>query len=435
MTPEQKAILSGRIVAGVHKKLSELRLAYHAEADGEKREEIQDQLVEAEGELQRAYDEQVALADAMPDPGPLGDGDREMREFDNLYHQAKLSLMVDAIERGKPFEGVEKEVREAFLPEGGRRAEQSIPLAMLLPNDERMEIRQDSATTVDAATGRRMTMPIAQRVFGDSAGAYMGGRFISVPGGQQDFPFIESGTQATAKDENEEIDAGAGKIAVMASNPKEVGAAYLWGLTTQLRYASGELEAALRTDARNVIMDYMDRTVIRGQAAVGASNVPAINGLLSLAYAAESSSAPTTDATHDSMRQFLLAHVDGIWANTSRQARMLVPPGLYKATALLRPHQNSDLTLEDVLAGRFRVSHHLEDGAVNSGKIDSDLLTYAPDRDAGELIIPTWQDVIVTFDVVTLARRRQRRLALDTAYDVLIRRNNPWRRQRAQFTA
>lgn len=437
MTPEQKATLAGRHVMAALKAQSELRIEYAALESVEERAAMEPKFAEAEKVLMEAIDAQVKLADSLPDPGPIGDADREVREFDEIYHQASLAKMVIAVDQGKAFDGPEKEVREAFLPEGGRR-ENTVPLAMLLQDDERLEIRRDpgTATVVDPNTGRRMTFPIAQRVFGESEGAYMGARFISVPGGQQDFPFISGGATPQVADENEDIEAEAGTIAVVSSNPKEVGAAYLWGLTTQLRFAPGELESALRADARAVIGDYMDQTIVQGQAAT-ANTAATIDGLLSIGYDDLSSSVPGANVTCLEMLQFGGAHVDAIWANTDDGVRYLVTPQIWQRTAYLQLHAMSDRLLKDMLRGRFRASHHIAEGAAAGNPMvrTSDFLTYAPERDMGELIVPTWQDVLVTFDIVTHARARQRRLSLDTAYDVIIRRGNPWRRQRVQVPA
>lgn len=432
MTPDEVGILRGRDVQKLQVEMSKWRTEYNAAESAERQTELMQMHPDLEKRFQEAVEAQLGMMDKYPDIGPLADEDRQAREFDELYHKASLTRMLIAADTNKALEGVDLEVRQMFLPDGGRR-ENTIPLAMFLDDHESYEIRQDTATTVNAATGRKETFPIAQRVFGESAGAYMGARYISVPGGQQDFPFISSGVSGIAKDENEEIDATQGVISVRSSNPKEVGVAYLWGLTTQLRFSPGELESALRADARAAIGDYMDGTIIQGQEADAANDIPAIPGLNTMAYSAGSTSAPTADATALSMLEFGARHVDGRWAATDDNVRYLVPPLMWQRAAYLLLQPNSDLLLKRMLAGRFRASYHIPDGAASAGKRDSDFITYAPDGDMGELIVPMWQDVLVTFDQVQHANRRQRRLSLDTAYDVIIRRNNPWRRNRAQF--
>ena len=420
------------------KKLSQLRVAYNEEADTQKREERANELIAAEKAFIEAADVHFRAMDNLPDPGPIEDADAQAKEFNSLYKQAKLVNFIDHIEQRTEFAGAEKEIRQAFLGENGARAPDTVPLAMFLDIwDAELQVRADTATTVDAATGKRETMPIAARVFGMTEAAYMGARFISVSGGQQDFPFVSSGTTATSKDENEEIDAGAGVISVVSSNPKEVGASYRWGLTSQLRFGPGELENALRLDARAVIGDYIDETAIVGQPAVGASNVPKVGGLLSdLPYAPGSTSAPTADVTGLGALQFGAEHVDAIWARNDEDVRYLVPPIMWRRVAYLQPYPTSPF-VKSLLAGRFLASHHIPNPAASSGKRDSDFITYSPQGDRGEMIVPMWQDVRVTIDMTseTLTRNRQRRLSLDTAYDVILRRNNPWLKHRAQHIA
>ena len=430
MTDEQRAVLNGRKVALKQKELSELREAYNKEEDAEKRAEMEAKLTAGEVELRANIDEWMKAQDDLKDTPDLADSERAVREFDELYHRASLNNYIAAFESNKEPEGAELELRQALMPEGGRFPN-TFPLAMLLDErEQRLQVRQDTATTVNAVTGMRTTMPIAQAVFGNSQAGYMGARFIAVSGGQQDFPFIASSTDATAKDENEEIDAIAGNIQVVSSNPREVGASYLWGLTTQLRYAPGQLEAALRADARSVIDDYIGRTVIQGQVAVNADNVPAIEGLITVPL---TGGAPTVDVDAQTFMELAASHVDAIWADQDDDVRYLVSAMTWRKIAYLRLHEQADQFVKDMLRGRLRASHYIEDGTPASGKRDQNVLTYSPSNDTGELIIPTWQDVMVTFDQVTRANRRQRRLSLDTAYDVIRRRSNPWRRQQVQI--
>lgn len=434
MTPQQKVRQSERAQQTAQFDLSKLRLAYNEEENLEKRASMEADLLQAEKRFQDAMTAHFTALDELPDPGPIADDDAQAKEFNNLYKRASLMRFVEMVEGKKEFDGVEKEVRQMFMPQGGRYAD-TIPLAMFLDPNVEMEIRQDTVTVINAATGVKMTMPIAQRVFGGSEAAYMGGRFISVPGGQQDFPFISAGTTATAANENTDIDAGAGVISIVSSNPKEVGARYRWGLTTAYRFTPGEMEAALRQDAVNVINDFIDESYIAGQAAT--ASAPAISGLLSLTYDGRSSSSPTADATALDILRFGTSHVDAIWADTDDNVRYLVPHLMWQAIAYLQLHAMSNLLVKTMLQGRLRASHHITDGAVSSGKRDSDFLTYAPDRDMGEAVIPVWQDVRVTMDNISseVAQKRQTTLNFDTAYDVVRRRNNPWRRQRLQFAA
>lgn len=433
MTPHQRAQQTAREQLEQQKELSKLRLSYNTEEDAEKREAIHKELKEGEAKFQAAIDKHFKSLDDLPDPGPLADGDSADKEFNQLVHRAKLSNFVMAAYEHKELDGVEKEVRQMFLPNGGRHAE-SIPLAMLMDDRIGLEIRQDSATVVDAATGRRITMGIAQQVYGESEVAYMGARFITVSGGQQDFPVITAGSSPTAKDENEPIYAGAGTISVVTATPKEIGVSYRWGMTSRLRYNPGEFESAWRQDARMGLADYTDGLGIVGQEADATNNIPAVNGLMQ--SVPQTGNAPTVTATCLDMLKFGGEHVDAVWARNDNRINYLMSPGLWQDTAYLQLHAQSDLLLKNMLAGRFMASHHLSDGTRSSGIADSPLITYAPDRDMGEFIIATWEDVRVIFDTISVgvAQNRQERLSLSSAVDPVFRRTNPWKRRLVQHT-
>ena len=434
MTPTQRVVQSGREQLQKQLEVSKLRLAYNEEdIAAEKREEIKAELKAAEASWQDAINAHFKALDEAPDPGPIADGDAGVREFNELYKRAKLTNMILAAYENKELDGAEAEIRQAFLPNGGRHA-QSIPLAMFLDDREGMEIRQDTATVINAVTGRRETMPIAQRVFGMSEVAYMGARFITVSGGQQDFPFISSGVSGTAKDENEPIHAGQGRISIVSATPKEIGVAYLWGMTSRLRFNQGELESALRQDARAALSDYTDALGIIGQEADATNDIPAVNGLMQ--RVAQTGNAPTQTATALDMLKFGAQHVDAIWARTDDNVRYLMAAGLWQDTAYLQLHAQSDLLVKNMLSGRFMASHHLPTGTRSSGVADSRLFTYAPDMDSGEFIIATWEDVRVIFDTVStgVAQNRQERLSLSSAVDPVLRRTNPWINRLVQHT-
>lgn len=447
MNPRQAYQKSQREYVVAEQKIQEFRMAYNAEEDVEKRQAMHAQLEEHENRFKEAMATFVTAIDNLPDPGPIEDADTEVREFDQLYKGTELIKYINHIVGKTEFDGREKEFRQAMLGDHGGRDPNTVPLAMLLDNmDPTMELRlnktgdeteyrQDVATVINAATGIRQQFPIADRVFGQSQAAFMGASFISVMGGQQDFPYVSGGTTATAKDENEDIDAGAATIQIVSSVPREVGIAYNWGLTTQLRFAPGVLESVLRRDARMAIGDYIDESIIAGVEADAANNIPAIEGLLDLGFAGESSSAPTVDIDAVGFLEFAASHVDGVWANADDNVRYLVPPSMWRKLAYLRVSPMATDFIKDNLRGRFIASRHLPDAAVASEKQDNTFITYAPDSDRGELMVPIWSDLRVTYDTVTLNRKRQTRLAIDTAYDAKRRRNNPWRKQRAQHPA
>lgn len=356
----------------------------------------------------------------------------EDREFNRLHQRASLGRVLQLMYEEKELDGVEREYRDAWFPGGQARRsmDEVIPLGYFLPQDEVLhQQRADAATTVSAGANEVMTRPIAARVFARTDSAFLGARFLNVSAGRQRFPYVSGGASLVYRNEGEDVDAAAGTITIESSDPREATLAYLVGKTSMLQFAEGELERALREDARMAIEEGMDITIIQGRAADhGGVTSAAIDGLEDSLTAASDVNDTITAAA---FLAYYSGRVDGKYAYTWMDVRSLVRQEVYQKVCFLPVTTNGDRFISELLGpDRMRASTRLT--APSSGK--SDIITYAPMNDRGDLVVPVWDDVGVIIDPYTEAKSGRVRLTFDLAHNVKVLRNDPWKLHKVKHT-
>ena len=367
-------------------------------------------------------------AERMEAADPIGSDTPENREVNGLYHRARLTRMVAAIGDGREPDGAEAEFRAAVFPDGARDP-RSVPLHLFLPLDEGdIEVRADTATTVAADGGIRVTRPIAARVFARTEAAYLGANFVSVGAGRQRFPYVSAGASLTYRDEGTPVDAQAGRITTEDVDPLEASMSYLVGTSSMLRFADGELEASLRSDARMAIEDGVDQTVIQGRAA-GTGFTGSIKGLEGELSAVTAAAATVTAGD---VLQAYADRVDGKYAYVWSDSRLLVRHEVYgKANFLAIGGASGERLLVDILGpANFRASARL---SAPSGGV-SDAISYAPMNDRADFLVPSWLDVATIVDPYSYAGSGQVKLTFTLAHNVLMLRNDAWKKHSFKHT-
>ena len=412
-------------------RMSELRQEYHTlaakdeliETESERMAKIGSELQQLESRFQSALKvEATETADAAAETR-MTDEKPETREFNDLYHRARLSRFLDVIQAGKPMDGAELEFRQAVFPDGASRwGDRAVPIHMFLPYDEQMEVRVDAATTIAEGAAIIQTRPILDRVFARGNAMFVGATFESVAAGQVRYPYLSAGAQLVYADEGVQVDAAAGTITFADVGPREATLAYKWGLTSALQFTGNELEAALRRDANLAINDGMDTTVISGRAVSGSVFTKAITGLYgSLTPAANA----TADVTLALLMAAIAGRIDGQHAFAWRDIRMLIRPEPYAVILMAAiAAGNEALANEMIMTERLRATNKLPAPSANL----SQGISYAPVADTGNLKVPVWRDVGVIFDEATDAGTRQRRLTFFMAHNVEVLRKDPWAR-------
>lgn len=437
---------SQSILLGMHEINRKLIALDEREAKGAVEEgdaELRAALLNEWTEKSVAHDEAIKVEEIRSDdrlnvpPPDSKDADPEDKEFNAIYHEARLVRWLDFLAQDKQLDGAEKELRDALFPEGVARGsiDTAVPLHMFLPFEEGIEVRADVATTQAQGSAHRVTHPIMERIFARTDAAYMGARFESVNAGAQQYPYLEQGGTLIYADEGENIDAEPGSIRIEAIQPAEAGLSYVIGMTSALQFPTGELESSLRNDASMAIGEGTDITAFEGRAAraAAAANPAApahgaftgpIVGLYGSLTAAANAAAVVT--ARDVMQVFA-SRVDGKYANVWSEVRQMVHPKVYEIAIFkaFGGDAGERLLADMVSEANFRASNRLP---APDGNDRTQGISYAPMRDRGEWKIPTWQDVQVVVDDITRANRRQRKITMFLAHNVIVLRNDPWKR-------
>ena len=412
-------------------KLSELRQEYHRlaakdellDSEEERISKIGDEMQQLETRFQAAVKVEAAEAQAAAQETRM-DGERpETREFNDLYHRATLGRYLDTIQQGRKVDGAELEFRQAVFGNAQSKYEdRAVPIHMLLPYDEQMEVRVDAATTVAADSAVVQTRPILDRIFARGNAAFVGATYESVGAGQVRYPFMSAGATLVYADESVQVDSAAGTITIADASPTEATLAYKWGLTASLQFTGNELESALRRDANLAINDGMDTTVISGRAVSGSVLTKAITGLYGGLTPATNA---TADVTLALLMQAIAGRIDGQYAFSWRDIRMLLRPEPYAVILMAAISAgNEALANEMIMTERLRATNKLPAPVSNL----SQGISYAPATDTGNLKVPVWQDVGVIFDEATDAGKREKRLTFYLAHSVELLRGDPWAR-------
>lgn len=377
-------------------------------------------------ETEKLYREAVQ-AENKTDPGeqPSQSTDPQVREINNLFQRSKLSDFM-AVMNGevKELEGASREFRAAvfesgYTPRDGEN-QLEIPVHMFLPREQGLQVYADAATVVNAATGQVVQRPIMERVIERSDALYVGMRTDLIPAGTARYPYLTGGGALSFAAESAEVDASAATIQVEDYNPAEGTMAYLWGLTSEMRFGSGILEDALRRDAQLQIERGMDNFAFQGNAAN-----PAVDGLLDVIADDGNAAAAVTGATF--MAEYS-SRVDGKYANVSEDVRMLVSTQVYGAVEYAQIGTSRSLVKDFLGPDRLRASSRIVQGAGNR----SQCLSYSPVNDRGEFRMAMWSGIMSVLDTVTHANRRQKRLTLFLGAYPVILRNDPWRKHSIQ---
>ena len=415
-----------RAKAQLEVRLSEIRQAINTETiEAEEVETLHNEYKETEKELRAAIKREELLANTYDNAMNSTPETPEEKELTGIKDRALVANYLSAIERGIEVQGAERELRAAMYDGReptivGWEKDKSIPLSLLLSDP--LETRADTATTISADRANVTTHEIMSRVFARTDTAFLGGNFMSVPAGTQRYPYVSSGPSLTLVNEGVAVDAAAAGITTETSDPREATLAYLIGNTTMLRFNPGVLEAAIRADAQASIADQLDTWAINGQVATTDPAAAVLNGLVQDLTAP--SPAASSQITVSAFLAFLSGRIDGVYAYTSDDVRIMMRPEPFRYLEYLALAQgnNAERYVKDLMAGRWRASNRLT--APASGV--SNAITYAPMNDRMEWKVPIWEDVQVIVDPYTNANARQVRFTFAMAFNVLVLRNNPW---------
>ena len=193
-----------------------------------------------------------------------------------------------------------------------------------------------------------------------------------------------------------ELDGMAASLTNVQLNPVRLTASYTYGVETLSRVIG--FEEALRRDLQAVIEDKRDQLAINGQAASG-NDSPAVDGIIN---SLTDPSNPTAIATY---AEYLAAYddqVDGKYAMSSEEVRLLVNASIYKHSMGLTvgTEARGGLLRDRLPMSRFRVSGNMP---ATASSIDR-AIAYATGAEARGFIMPTWRGLQMIVDPFTLAK-------------------------------
>ena len=309
----------------------------------------------------------------------------EAREMRELVSKAAISGIFDAALSGAQATGAEAELQKELKLDGN-----AVPLALLRRHDdgEGVEHRTTGVTPVPAAGSIGASQSeIIPAVFPEGAVAFLGIPQPTVPVGERVYTVLSTsaapGTPAKGADQGHS--AAAFTAAVLS--PGRIQASLFFAREDRARLAG--LNEALRSNLSEALGDELDQQALTGT-----------NGLLTgTNLANNTASAADTFATYRS--RFAFGLVDGKYAMTTGDLRLLVGSATYSHAASVYRGNSSDLdALASLMAatGGVRVSANV---TAVSGDKQNVVIRRGGRQDA---VVAIWEGVSLITDEVTQAK-------------------------------
>ena len=210
----------------------------------------------------------TAENDALDDAADLFGDDGERAELRELRGKVKLQNYVVAAIEHRAARGAESEFNEALEIPGNK-----FPLLLLAP--EKVEKR--ATTNVDAGANQQSWL---DRLFADTAAAYLGITFDSVGAGVAAYPVTTAGASAAQRARAEDASAASWTVGVTELKPTRNTVHAVFSKEDDLRLPG--LEAALLRDLRMALTEGIDRVIFTGDSGAD-ENSADIKGLTTIA--------------------------------------------------------------------------------------------------------------------------------------------------------
>ena len=322
----------------------------------------------------------AALA-AEPDPRETRvEGDAETRELAQLTERANVGDILSAT-----FEKRQTTGESAELQKHHGIGSHQIPLEMLRID---RGVEERAAATVPANTGDASQAEVVTPVFASGDGAFLGIERPTVPVGDAAYPVLSTmpSVKGPFSDSTEAVQTDATFVATNLS-PERLQASFSYRRTDAARFAG--LDASLRLALNGGLQEKLDQQAIEGtDGLLTGTNLP--NNNVSTA---------TTFALY--LSGLLYGRVDGRYARTPGDVRMIVGQGTFTHAASTYKGNNSDESGVERLqekSGGLMVSAHIPSV---SGNKQNALIRLGMER--GGAVQPLWQGVSLVVDEFTRA--------------------------------
>ena len=332
------------------------------------RESLTNRLQEIEPELRAAITAEAVTETTDP---------AENAELRTLVSRANLGGIFEAVIEHRATSGAEKELQDHFKLAGNQ-----VPLALLRDAPETRAV-----TPAPADVGQNQ-QPIIPGVFPDSAASFMAVDMPTVGVGESVFPVLTTNADVKTPAENAEAAETTGSFSASVLSPARLQAAFSYSREDRAKF-SGMAES-LRQNLTDALAAGLDKQVIAGT-----------NGLLTgTNLTAHNVDAVTAFASYVS--EFGFSRVDGTWASTAADLRVLVGAGTYAHMGGVYRSNESDMNALDrlmAITGGIRVSAHVP--AVSNAHKQNAVVRRGMRRD---MVAPVWEGVTLIPDEVTKAK-------------------------------
>ena len=308
----------------------------------------------------------------------------EGAELRQLISKANISGIFDAALSGAQATGAEAELQKELKLDGN-----SVPLALLRRHDDGdVEHRTTGVTPVPAAGSIGASQSeIIPAVFPEGAVAFLGIPQPTVPVGERVYTVLSTSAAPGTPAKGAEQGHSAAAFTAAVLSPSRVQASLFFAREDRARLAG--LDESLRSNLSESLGDELDQQVLTGT-----------NGLLTgTVLANNAASAADTFATYRS--RFAFGLVDGKYAMTTGDLRLLVGSATYSHAASVYRGNSSDL---DALAslmtatGGVRVSANM---TAVSGDKQNVVIRRGGRQDA---VVAIWEGVSLITDEVSQSK-------------------------------
>ena len=307
-------------------------------------------------------------------------GDAETRELAQLTKRANVGDILSATFEKRQTSGEAAELQKHF----GLGSHQ-VPLEMLRIN---RSVEERAAATVPASIGDASQAPVITPVFASGDGAFLGIERPTVAVGDAAYPVLSTmpSVKGPFTDSSEAAQTDAEFLATNLS-PERLQASFSYRRTDAARFSG--LDSSLRFALNGGLQEKLDQQAINGtDGLLNGTNLPNNNV-----------SAVSTFALY--LSGLLYGRVDGRYARTPSDVRMIVGAGTFTHASSVYKGNNSDESSVERLqekSGGLMVSA-LVPGV--SGNKQNALIRLGMER--GAAVQPMWQGVSLIVDEFTRA--------------------------------
>lgn len=357
-----------------------------SEDHGDKVNKLTKALQETETELRAA----IAIDGTESEPERRDDLDAEDRERRSLLDKASLASYIRAAVSGKTLTGVEAECSDAFGVPG------LVPLELFETRQERPhDLETRDITPAPSTTGVSMA-PTVPALFDQSVAGYLGIDMPTVAGGTPAYPVVSTNVTGGMKAKSAAADETAGALTVTTASPKRLTGSFR--ITREDLAVLPTLETTLRQNLSRVLSDELDKQLITGN-----NTAPNLNGLLQqLTDAANPATGAETFARYNAA---MASHIDGLYAVTQKDVKILVGPHTYRHMAGAFATNDDAVSASDYIMktyGGIRASRRIADPASNIQKAVIVRRNPQGDRVA---VAPVWSGLELIRDAVSDANK------------------------------